>query len=380
MVRISISLITAAFLIAVVLIAGMAGHVSPSQNLEIRTWYDLDAVRNNLSGNYTLMNDFDSITAGYEELASPTANEGKGWEPIGTDDSPFNGTFDGQEYEIKDLFIDRPTENFVGLFASISTGFIQNLGVVNATLRGNCCVGSLTGHNYDGTVNNLHVTGSISGWKQVGGLIGCNANGTVSNCYATGYVTGAIEAIGGLVGQNWDGIVSNCYATGNVSGTWSVGGLVGWNHGTVIDSHSTSSVFGQSSIGGLVGASAGTISDSYAKGSVTGSSQVGGLVGFSWGTVGSCYSIGSVTGNYGVGGLMGDNEGTVSKSFWDTETSGQATSAGGMGKTTAEMQDIATFSGVGWNITAVANPGMSNPSSIWNIVDDLTYPFLSWQS
>jgi hypothetical protein len=53
---------------------------------------------------------------------------------------------------------------------------------------------------------------------------------------------------------------------------------------------------------------------------------------------------GSVTGNYTVGGLVGLNFGTVSNSFWDTETSGQSTSAGGTGETTAEMQDVGTLS------------------------------------
>jgi hypothetical protein len=43
------------------------------------------------------------------------------------------------------------------------------------------------------------------------------------------------------------------------------------------------------------------------------------------------------------------------------------------------MQDIATFSGAAWDITAVANPSTRNSSYIWNIVDDETYPFLSWQ-
>jgi len=75
---------------------------------------------------------------------------------------------------------------------------------------------------------------------------------------------------------------------------------------------------------------------------------------------------------------VGDNSGTVSNCFWDTETSGQATSAGGTRKTTAEMQDIATFSGAGWEICAVP-PGATNPAYIWNIVENGTYPFLSWQ-
>jgi len=77
---------------------------------------------------------------------------------------------------------------------------------------------------------------------------------------------------------------------------------------------------------------------------------------------------------------VGVNIGTISNSFWDTETSGQATSDGGTGKNTTEMKDIAAFSGAGWNITTVANPGTRNPTCIWNIVDDQIYPFLCWQS
>jgi hypothetical protein len=61
-----------------------------------------------------------------------------------------------------------------------------------------------------------------------------------------------------------------------------------------------------------------------------------------------------------VGGLVGvncppagENCGTVSNSFWDTETSGQAISDGGTGKSTAEMKSIVTFTGAGWDIIAV---------------------------
>jgi hypothetical protein len=72
------------------------------------------------------------------------------------------------------------------------------------------------------------------------------------------------------------------------------------------------------------------------------------------------------------------NYGTVSNCFWDTETSGQSTSDGGTGKTTAEMKSIATFSGAGWDIIAVA-PGETNDAYTWNIIDKQTYPFLSWE-
>jgi len=342
-------------LIMVALIAGMEGCFSPSsQNLEIQTWYDLDTIRDNLSGSHLLMNDLDSTTAGYEELASPTANQGKGWQPIGTEDNLFTGTFDGQGYEIRDLLINRPDESFIGLFGVVGEGgMVQNIGVVNADVTGYGIVGGLVGNN-EGTVSNSYSTGSVTGTGWVGGLVGVNL-ATVSNSYSTGSVTGYTDRTGGLVGWNEeeDASVSNSYSTGSVTGDYSVGGLVG--------------------------ATSGTVSNSYSTGSVTGDENVGGLVGENTATVRNAYSTGSVTGSLSVGGLVGKNDATVSDSFWDTETSGQTTSYGGTGKPTQEMQSITTFSGAGWNIIEVAL-GLTDPSYTWNIVDTVTYPFLSWES
>jgi len=487
----------------------MNGHHSITANfaiaIEIWDWYDLGAVRDNLGGSYVLINDLDSATAGYEELGSPTANGGKGWEPIGFFDpqigsAGFSGAFDGQGYEIRDLFINRPEEDNVGLFGSVDAGgIIKNVGMVNANVTGFQSVGGLVGlsgrDSYDSTVSNCFATGNISGRASVGGLVGLNTGtvadcyssssvigrvfvgglvggisisygtvidsyatgsvtglsvvgglvgrncGTMSNCYATGNVNGD-DYIGGLVGQSWGqgdeasvsnshstgnvngdkhigglvgqstgtvsnsystggvtgdthvgglvgqstGTVGNSYSTGTVTGNWMVGGLVAENSGTVSNSYSTSDVVGETwDVAGLVGFNVGNVRNSYSTGSVTGSKYVGGVVGNNWGNVSYSYSTGTVTGNEEVGGLVGRNlvgsniEGTVSNSFWNTETSGQGSSAGGTGKTTAEMKDIVTFSGAGWNIIAVGNPDTRNPSYIWNVVEGVTYPFLSWQ-
>jgi hypothetical protein len=153
------------------------------------------------------------------------------------------------------------------------------------------------------------------------------------------------------------------------------------NEGAVRNSYSSADVTGEYDVGGLVGFSEwGTVSNCYAMGDVTGDLGVGGLVGGNDGTVRNSYSTGSVTGNEDLGGLVGRDWNTVSDSFWDIETSGQATSDGGTGKTTAEMQDIATYSGAGWDIITVANRGTRRPAYVWNIVNGLTYPFLSWQA
>jgi hypothetical protein len=186
--------------------------------------------------------------------------------------------------------------------------------------------------------------------------------------------------VGGLVGEN-GGILSHSYSTASVSGSFEVGGLVGQNHATVRESYSTGSATGDSYVGGLVGWNKeGTLSNSYSSASADGELLVGGLAGSNRAIISNCYSTGTVTGLEDVGGLVGRNyEGTVSDSFWDIETSAQAGSDGGTGNTTAAIQDIATFSGAEWNIIAVAGSGMRDASYIWNIVDDETYPFLSWQ-
>jgi hypothetical protein len=348
------------------------------------------------------------------------------------------GEFDGNGHKISNLSFNFAFVYSVGLFGCLAPGGnVTNLAAENVNITGDESVGGLVGFN-EGTVGNSSSTGSVTGQGFVGGLVGDNWYlSTVSDSYFTGTVTGDCN-VGGLVGRNI-GSVSDSYSNGDVDGTSSsVGGLVGHNGGTVRDSHSTGTVTSDNNVGGLVGENGGTVSncyssntvashagvvgglmganygdvsDCYSTGAVTGSSDAGGLVGFNGeegtlsnchasgsvtggsnvggligenanGFVGNSYSTGSVTGSSDVGGLVGFSDGqyNVTNSFWDTQTSGQATSDGGTGKTTAQMKNIATFSGAGWNIIAVGGSGERNPIYIWNIVDDITYPFLSWQS
>jgi hypothetical protein len=89
-------------------------------------------------------------------------------------------------------------------------------------------------------------------------------------------------------------------------------------------------------------------------GRVTGRKGFGELVGRnSVGAVSASYAMGQVSGTADfICGPVGFNGlgGTVSNSFWDTETGGQATSAGGagtIGRTTAEMKQFATYAAAG---------------------------------
>jgi len=323
------------FLIAVVLIAGVTGCPDPDPDpdfVEIWGWYDLDAIREDLDGNYVLMINLDSTTAGYPELAGPAANDGKGWEPIGSvgllsvrvgrtgkswtssHAHPFRGAFDGQGHEIKDLYVDRPGEDGVGLFGCVGEqGVIQNTGVVNAHVTGSSGVGGLVGWNRGGSVSNSYATGSVTGGSSAGGLVGVN-EGTASNSLFTGSVTGD-DIAGGLVALNWGGTVTESHSAGSVTGGSSVGGLVGSNGAVISNSYSTSSVTGDDLVGGLVALNwGGTVTESHSTGSVTGEQYVGGLVGCiqygfqstpKAGVVSNSYSTGSVIGDQYVGGLAG---------------------------------------------------------------------------
>ena len=288
------------------------------------------------------------------------------------------GEFDGNGHRISNLSLDHHLGTSLGLFGYLAPGGkVAGVGAESVNVTGTWCVGGLVGWNR-GIVGNSHSTGGVTGNEDVGGLVGSNW-GTVSDSYSSGYVSGD-EMVGGLVGQNY-GPVSNSYFIGSVTGYEDVGGLAGLNWATVGNCYATGNVNGDSGVGGLAGSNyEGTVRDSYSSGDVNGDEYVGGLLGSNHGTVRNSYSNGSVTGYDYVGGLVGSNyEGNVRKSFWDTETSGQDTSDGGTGRTTAQMKSRTTFSAAAWDIIAVDNPGMRNLSYIWNIVDDETYPFLSWQ-
>jgi len=298
-----------------------------------------------------------------------------------------------------------------GLVGKNEYGSISNC-YSTGSVSGFDTVGGLVGANDYGPISNCYSTGTVSGGSDsydVGGLVGWSYYGTISNCYSTGEVSGS-QDVGGLAGENYNGNVSNCYSTGTVSGgsdSYDVGGLVGLsNYCTISNCYSTDTVSGGSgsnSVGGMLGHSDGNISNCYSTGSVSGGSgsdYVGGLAGYNEDSINNCYSTGTVSGgsdSYDVGGLVGDNDGPIAdcystgavsgssyvgglvglnynssgsivSSFWDINTSGQTTSAGGAGKTTAQMKTESTFTTAGWDFT-----------NIWAICEGTNYPRLIWQ-
>jgi len=297
-----------------------------------------------------------------------------------------------------------------GLVGFNVEGSVNSSHATSGVDGGTSNAGGLVGSNLDGTVSHSYATGNVRGDAAgLGGLVGYNT-GTVSDSYASGNVTGGDNTVGGLVGGN-EGTVNSSYATGAVTGFYYVGGLVGSNTGgTVSDSYATGGVKGFRSyvgglvgvnldgnlkrsyasgtvtssydgalIGGLVGSNGGTglLENSYATGAVTHSGDfgyVGGLVGKNYGTINMTYATGLVTQgdtHDTAGGLVAANYGTVSSSFWDTQATGLSGSAGGTGKTTAEMHTLSTFVDAGWDIDDAGGTG-----KVWRIYEGNTAPLL----
>jgi hypothetical protein len=215
-------------------------------------------------------------------------------------------------------------------------------------------------------------------------------------------VIGSDDLVGGLVGYN-DGSIGGCYATGIVNGEASTGGLVGRNRGSIVSSHSAVTVRAVSYVGGLVGENSGSITTSYSTGAVNasgadyGARGVGGLAGTNDpnGQIVNCYSsvsgargglvgqnLGSIATSYssGRGGsLVRDGYfGTVEASFWDIQSSGQTLTgaAGGTGLTTSEMQTAGTYLSAGWDFIGETANGTDD---IWWIDEGQDYPRLWWE-
>ncbi len=274
--------------------------------------------------------------------ANPTVNKpawtdttGAGWMPIRDSSYPFAATFEGNGYTISNLFINRSSTDYTGLFGYVSSGGgIRNLGVVGVDVTGRRQVGGLAGRN-NGTITASYATGVVSGSdNRVGGLVGYNdGGGSITGSYATGGVSG-VFIIGGLSGGN-NGSITGSYATGVVSGSVDyVGGLAGLNNGSITGSYATGVVSGASIIGGLAGVNNGSITGSYATGGASGSGiWVGGLAGLNWGGITGSYATGGAIGSADysvkyVGGLVGGNNGNIIGSYATGGVSGTSVIGG----------------------------------------------------
>ena len=150
-------------------------------------------------------------------------------QPIGTVGSPFKGTFDGQQHFIRNMVIDLPDQEYVGLFGVLNDGaYIKNVVVDNgSSVSGKCFVGAIAGGTNGGgsvTFENCGNEGSVGAQAQnAAGICGVSMNSAcgikIIHCFNSGGITGSNEsaAFCGWVGDNGSEI-TNCYNSGFIIG------------------------------------------------------------------------------------------------------------------------------------------------------------------
>ncbi len=285
---------------------------------------ELQDMKNDLSGNYELMNDIDcSETISWNIVL--------GFDPVGGDnvEEMFSGTLEGNNFTINGLYMKRSID-YVGLFGGItSSAIVRNVGLVDMNITGNNWFGGLVGFNYGGTILNSYSTGNLRGIDAGGCLVGFNYGGTISNSYSNCEVEGSLY-IGGLAGQN-SGDITNSYSKGAVKSAASY-------------------------VGGLVGSNSGSISNSYGVGSlpINGVTKVGGFVGTA------------------PGGIFDSN-------FWNFQSSRDYEDSGTapfdledvFENTSEVLMTKSTFEEAGWDFC--------DEGGIWAIDEGLSYPCLNWE-
>lgn len=288
------------------------------------------------------------------------------WTPIGVNNSlPFSGQFDGSNHVIRNLFVDLPTNNYVGLFGRCISAQLMNIRLENPYVRGEDSAGALVGNMWKyGTIENCHATGIdlISSGDNVGGLVGDLVLGNnMSRCSAEGSVSGNSQ-VGGLLGSPYDGnTIKECFSKGTVTANHIAGGLIG------------------TSVVGFPGTTNSLIENCYSRSNVTVYNGIAG--GFCGGftsllEVNNSYSTGTATGPEFIGGFLGTAQGVITtNNYWDSESSAHIEAIGQWQTQTPGTADITSKTTVEMKTTAMVS-ALNQGGTVWtlNTAENDGYP------
>ncbi len=245
----------------------------------------------------------------------------------------FKGTYNGDEKEITNIYINNNTINRQGgLFGYIGHGGeVKNI-IISGTIINNIVrpTGGIVGRNdgiIDNCVNNANVENNL---MSVGGIAGSNFN-TIKNCVNSGTVKGSSgEGAGGIVGNGGsikeatikEPIIESCTNTDKaiVEGNSYIGGICGYTYASKIKNCTNEGTVTASTsmVGGIVGESKTDISSCKNKGEITSNGcpanqattqGTGGIAGRASSTISKCSNIGTISSNgFFTGGIVGFGE------------------------------------------------------------------------
>ncbi|MEF2919713.1 MAG: hypothetical protein U0O22_04495 [Acutalibacteraceae bacterium] len=182
------------------------------------------------------------------------------WVPIGNENNPYKGNFDGNGNTISGLFFCDYESNYIALFG-YSSGVIKNTGVINSYFGGNHCIAGITGYNTGVVMNCYNSSEMRSIYGTIGGIAGHNI-GSIINCYNTSLISNAYSPSAGIAGSCQGGTISHCYNTGRIdSPDGYASGIVGISYdgdATITNCYNTGEILAYTA-GGILGAYLGGI-------------------------------------------------------------------------------------------------------------------------
>ena len=216
-----ISAIFLVFCLLFSVVTGSAMAAAPSDGVPegytaITNEAELRAIAGDMDGKYILMNDI-TLSADWTPLGLGDSQAREVEEFTGT---AFTGVLDGNGKTITGMSCTLPSYIMVGMFAQ-NKGVIRNLTLKDADINGRTWVGGFAGVN-SGVIENCTVTGST-----VAGREGS------APAQEYNYVGGS--QIGGLAGWNQSGgaISKSALLESSVHGNRYVGGIAGVNNGQI---------------------------------------------------------------------------------------------------------------------------------------------------
>lgn len=338
------------------------GSGTEADPYQIETLEQLQEIQNHLDKHFIQTADID---------ASDTENwnDGAGFEPIGGALSKFTGTYDGNQYIVSKLLINRPNKIFVGLFGFTDEATLTNISIEDAKVEGDQKVGIMIGEAQNSEISHCKVQGTAKSNDYAGGLIGATNRSPIS--YSSSYIdTSYSRRFGGLVGNNSNSDIYRSFTDGQFRG----GGIVGNvnNDSNIEESFSKAKII---SGYGLIGNehTGGRILNSYYSGLITGSA---GLV--SWintnATLQNSFSAPEPGSNVSAG-LVRRHSGRIFGSYWDAETSNQLIGISDEGGRFTDITPLTTQSMTGLN--AVKNMTELDFENTWAAIPG-EYPKLLW--
>ncbi len=214
----------------------------------------------------------------------------------------------------------------------------NNYSITNLTVSSTSSYSGLFGYN-SGYIQNLTVSGMVSGGQYTGGIVG-RSSASITDCDSSVNVSSSSSHVGGVVGYTTN-TISSCASTGTVSGGNYTGGVVGYISSTISSSnHRTGQVSTSTAnayIGGVAGYSSSSITSCYNSATVSSSSygRIGGVVGnFAGSSLSSSYNTGTVRSTYTssgagyIGGVAGYVASTVTKTLTSVRNTGSVSGSG----------------------------------------------------